>query len=55
MIGIYDRLLQPPQVPYPLSIFTHIVCVVLSCFILLADSSFTMVKIDDRYPDDWND
>ena len=36
------------------SFFTRIICVVLSCFILLADS-FTMVKIDDRYPDEWND
>ena len=54
LIGVYDKLLQPSQVSRLVPIFTRIVCVVLSCFILLADS-FTMVKIDDRYPDEWND
>ena len=54
MIGVYDRLIHPPKISCLLPIYTHIVCVVLSCFILLADS-FTMVKIDDRYPDEWND
>ena len=54
LIGVYDKLLHPPNVSYLLPTFTRIVCVVLSCFLLLADS-FTMVKIDDRYPDEWND
>ena len=54
LIGVYDKLLHPPNVSRLLPTFTRIVCVVLSCFILLADS-FTMVKIDDRYPDEWND
>ena len=54
LIGVYDKLLHPPNVSYLLPTFTRIVCVILSCFILLADS-FTLVKIDDRYPDEWND
>ena len=54
MIGVYDRLLHPQKLPCLLYLFTRIICVVLSCFILLADS-FTMVKIDDLYPDEWND
>ena len=54
MIGVYDRLIYPPKISCLLPIFIRIVCVVLSCFILLADS-FTLVKIDDRYPDEWND
>jgi hypothetical protein len=54
LIGVYDKLLHSPTVSYLLPTFPRSVCVVLSCFILLADS-FTMVKIDDRYPDEWND
>ena len=54
LIGVYDKLLQPPNVSRLLPIFTRIVCIVLSCFMLLADS-FVLVKIDDRYPDEWND
>ena len=54
LIGVYDKLLHPQKVFCLLPTLTRIVCVVLSCFILLADS-FTMVKIDDRYPDEWND
>ena len=27
----------------------------LTCFIILLADSFTLVKIDDRYPDEWND
>ena len=54
LIGVYDKLLHSRKLPCLLYLFTSIICVVLSCFILLADS-FTMVKIDDRYPDEWND
>ena len=54
LIGVYDKLLQPPNVSRLMPIFPRIVCIVLSCFILLADS-FVLVKIDDRYPDEWND
>ena len=54
LIGVYDKLLNLRKLPCLLSFFTSIICVVLSRFILLADS-FTMVKIDDRYPDEWND
>ena len=54
LIGVYDKLLHSPNVSCLLPTFTRIVCVVLSCSILLADS-FTLVKIDDRYPDEWND
>ena len=54
LIGVYDKLLHPPNVSCLLPTFTRIVCVVFSCSILLADS-FTLVKIDDRYPDEWND
>ena len=54
LIGVYDKMLHPPKVSCLLPIFTRIVCVILSCFILLADSS-TMVKIDDRFPGEWND
>ena len=50
LIGVYDKLLHPQKLPFLLLFFTSIICVVLSRFILLADS-FTMVKIDDRYPD----
>jgi hypothetical protein len=46
LIGVYDRLLHHPKIPYLLPIFTRIVCVVYSCFTLLADS-FAVVKIDD--------
>ena len=53
LIGVYDKL-NSSKLPHLLPFFTSIICVVLSCFILLADS-FTMVKIDDRYPDEWND
>ena len=53
LIGVYDKL-NPSKLPCLLSFFPSIICVVLSCFILLADS-FTMVKIDDRYPDEWNE
>ena len=54
LIGVSDKLLHPQKLTCLLQLFTRIICVVLSCFILLADS-FTMVKIDDRYPDEWND
>ena len=54
LIGVYDKLLNPLKIPCLLSLFTSIISAALSCFILLADS-FTMVKIDDRYPDEWND
>ena len=55
LIGVYDKMLHHRQSPCLSYLFiTRISCVVLSCFILLADS-FTMVKIDDRYPDEWND
>ena len=54
LIGVYDKLLHPRKLLCLLYLFTSITCVVLSCFILLADL-FTMIKIDDRYPDEWND
>ena len=54
LIGVYDKLLHSRKLPCLLYLFTSIICVVLSCFILLADF-FAMVKIDDRYPDEWND
>ena len=54
MIGVYDRLFNPTKLPCVSYLFTRIICVVSSCFILLADF-FTMVKIDDRYPDEWNE
>ena len=54
LIGVYDKLLHPRKLPCLLYLFTSIICVVLSCFNLLADF-FNMVKIDDRYPDEWND
>ena len=54
LIGVYDKLLISPKLPRLLSTLTSIVCVVLSCFILLANS-FTLVKIDNWYPDEWND
>ena len=53
LIGVYDKL-NSSKIPSLLLFFTSIICVVLSCFILLADAS-TMVKINDRYPDEWND
>ena len=38
LIGVYDKLLDPPKLPHLLSLFTSVASVVLSCFILLADS-----------------
>ena len=55
LIGIlYDKLLHPRKLPCLVYLFTSIICVVLSSFILLTDF-FTMVKIHDRYPDEWNE
>ena len=54
LIDVYNKLLNPSKLPCLLSFVTSIIYVALSCSILLADS-FTMVKIDDRYPDEWND
>ena len=54
LMGVYDKLLNPSKLPCLLSFVTSIIYVALSCSILLADS-FTMVKIDNRYPDEWND
>ena len=54
LIGVYDKTLNLSKLPCLLSFFDSIICVVLSSFILLTDF-FTMVKIDDRYPDEWND
>ena len=54
LLGVYDKIPNPSKLPCLLSFFTIIICVVLSCFTVLADS-FTMVKIDDRFPDEWND
>ena len=50
----YNKIINLSKLPCLLSFFNSIICVVLSCYILLANS-FTMVKIDDRYPDEWND
>ena len=50
LIGVYDKLINPSKLPCLLPLFTSIICVLFR-FILLADS-FTMVKIDDRYPDE---
>ena len=54
LIGVYDKLLHSQKLPCLLYLFTSIICVVLSCLILLAEF-FAMVKIDDRYPDEWNE
>ena len=54
LIGVYGKLLNLSKLPWLLSFFTSIISVALPCFILLADS-LTMVKIDDRFPDEWND
>ena len=54
LIGVYDKLLNPSKLPCLLSFFTSIISVALLCFNFLAES-FTLVKIDDRYPDEWND
>ena len=54
LIGVYDKLLNLFKLPCLLLFFASIICVVLSSFILLTDF-FTMVKIDDRYPDEWNE
>ena len=56
LISGHDKLLHPPILFYLMSTFNSIVCsVVLSGFGLLAADCFTLVKIDDRYPDEWND
>jgi hypothetical protein len=54
LIGVYDKLLNPPKFSQLFLTVTSIVCLVLYCFVFLA-ASFTMVKIDDRYPDEWYD
>ena len=52
--AVHDKLINPPKLSCLLHLFTSISCVALSCLILLVDS-FTMVKIDDQYPDEWFD
>ena len=61
LIGVYNRLLYafvfPCLLLSTLFIISSIVCivlVVLSCSLLIADF-FTLIKIDDQYPDEWND
>ena len=54
LIGVYNKLIHPPKSPCLLFTLTSIICVVLSCFLSLA-ASFTLVKIDDQYPDEWFD
>ena len=54
LIGVHDKLLNPSKLPRLLSFFTSIITAALSCFNFLA-ASFAMVKIDDRFPDEWND
>ena len=44
LIGVYDKLLNRPILSCSLYLFTCIVLVALSCFVLLADS-FALVKI----------
>ena len=51
LTGVYDKLLNPSKLPCLLS---RIVSVALSCLILLADLS-ALVKIGNRFPDEWND
>ena len=54
LIGVYDKLSNPLNKDTTNSVYiTRNVCVVSSCFVLLADS-FTLVKIDHQYPDEWN-
>ena len=38
LIGVYNKLLNPPKLPCLLYLFISIIRVVLSCFILLVDS-----------------
>ena len=54
LLGVYNKLLNPPTFSCLFSTSNSIVCVVMSCSVLLADS-FTLVKIDNQYPDEWND
>ena len=54
LLGVYNKLLDPPTFSCLFSTSNGIVCVVMSCSVLLADS-FTLVKIDNQYPDEWND
>ena len=41
LIGVYDKILNPYKLPCLLPLFTRIICVVLSCFLLFADSFTT--------------
>ena len=54
LIGVYNKLPHFLKFSSPISTFASIICVVLSCFVLLADS-FTLVKTDDQYPEEWYD
>ena len=57
LIGVSDKLLNPSKLPCLLSFFTSknsFISVAVFCFDLLAES-FTLVTIDDRFPDEWND
>ena len=53
LIGLYDKLIHPRKLPCLLYLFTNIISAALACFNLLVES-FALVKIDDRYPDEWN-
>ena len=55
LIGVDNKLLNPPKLSCLLSLFTSTICVVLSCFILLANLFTLLVKFDDQYPNEWND
>ena len=54
LIGVYNKLLNPSKLPCLLSFFPSIISAALSCFNLLAES-FTLVKIDDQFPQQKNE
>ena len=48
LIGVYDKLLHPQKLPCLLYLFTRIICVVLSCFILLVAAPQTFIDISKK-------
>ena len=52
LIVVYNKLLNPLKLPHLMSVFTSTVCIVLSCFVLLADS-FTPDPGQTWWPIPW--
>lgn len=55
IVGVWAKPFHPPKFSCRFPSFKKIVCsVILSCFVLLAES-FLLIKIVDWFPDEWYD